>query len=57
MIIVYLVELSDEQKRAVRDVVNDLDEDEFVIRCTNNEAIYGEKKAGRIVIKEVLKYV
>lgn len=56
MIIVYMVELSDKQKLAVKDAVNDLD-GEFVILCTNNEAIYGEKKTDRVVIKAVLKYV
>ncbi|MBP1153932.1 MULTISPECIES: hypothetical protein [unclassified Paenibacillus] len=57
MVIVYKVGLTDEQKLAVRASVNDLENDEFVILCTNNEAIYGKMKAGRVLIKEVLKYV
>lgn len=56
MVIVYKVGLTDEQKAAVRDAVNDLDDDEFIILHRDNQAIYGVKRAERIVISEVIKY-
>ncbi|MGG1940399.1 hypothetical protein ABFY57_11985 [Paenibacillus polymyxa] len=56
MVIVYLVELTDEQKNAVRDAIMDLDDDEFVI-LHDNQAIYGEKTRGKVVIREILKFM
>ncbi|WP_413035086.1 hypothetical protein [Paenibacillus xylanilyticus] len=48
--------MTDEQKKAVRDAVMDLDDDEFLILLQYNQAIYGDKKTGRVVIREVMNY-
>ncbi|WDH83353.1 hypothetical protein [Paenibacillus urinalis] len=56
MLIVYIVVMTDEQKKAVRDAVMDLDDDEFLILLQYNQAIYGDKKTGRVVIREVMNY-
>lgn len=56
LLIVYIVVMTDEQKKAVRDAVMDLDDDEFLILLQYNQAIYGDKKTGRVVIREVMNY-
>ncbi|WP_153976918.1 hypothetical protein [Paenibacillus xylanilyticus] len=56
MLIVYMVEMTDEKKKAVGDAVMDLDDDEFIILLQYNQAIYGDKKTGRVVIREVMNY-
>ncbi|WP_170948093.1 hypothetical protein [Paenibacillus sp. 7516] len=48
--------MTDEQKKAVRDAVMDLDDDEFLILPQYNQAIYGDKKTGRVVIRKVMNY-
>lgn len=57
MLIVYMVEVTDEQKSVIRDAIMDLDNDELIILLPNNQAICGEKKIGRVVIREILKSI
>lgn len=57
MLIVYMVEVTDEQKSVIRDAIMDLDDDELIILLPNNQAICGVKKIGRVVIREILKSI
>ncbi|MCM3128137.1 hypothetical protein [Paenibacillus sp. MER 78] len=49
--------MTDERKKVVGDAVMDLADDEFIILLPNNQAIYGEKKIGRLVIRGIIKSI
>lgn len=57
MLIVYRGKLTDGQKLAVRNAVIYIGDDEFVILLQTAQAIYGDKKKDKVIVKEVMNKV